>query len=295
MQFPILVSFFLHVMVLVMVIFLPDDLFTKPPKMIAQNRVILDVELVVNRGKVAEKQQIKQPKKLVNQQKTEKPQPEKVPPKKPDPPKQTTAKQVQKKAPVKKQAVQKVAPKKSPKAETKPVPQNAVKVEQKDVVNSKKLLKTEDKTTPQISDKQAQQTTKIYRDRAEPKNIINDVKQTGSTSKIEQNLVEKTDPNQLVAQVRGKLVGCWDIPAGVPNARNLSVTVNVKYALDGSVTTVQVTKTSRSRTTPGMQPMIDSVIRAVKKPACNPIGLDTNSYDLWKEVLIEFDPKAVLQ
>ncbi len=295
MSIPLFVSFFVHVIVLLVMVFLPDTLFNKPPEVIAENRVILDVALVVDRGKVAEKQQLKQPKKLVNQQKTPAPQPKKVEVKKPPPKKQNTAKKVEKKAPVKPQAVQKVAPKKSPKPETKPIPQNTVKVEKKDVLNTKKLLETKDKTTPQISDKKAEKSTQLYKEKAQPKKIINDVKQTGSKSQIEQNLVDTVDPNQLMAQLMNKVTECWDIPAGVPNAKNLIVTVYVRYAPDGTVASSKVSKTSFSENTPGMQQMIDAAQRAVNRPDCNPIGLDADSYDSWKEVFIEFDPKSVLQ
>ena len=292
----VLFSAFAHVMVVGGLILLPDNLFRSPPKIVAENRIILDVELVVDRGKTEEKQQIKTPKKVVNQKKAEAPQPKKIEPKKPDPPKKTTAKKVEKKAPVKKEAVKKVAPKKAvKKAETKPVPQTPLQKKNTDVLNTKKLLETTDKSIPQISDKKAEKSTKIYKEKAEPKKIINDVKQTEVKSKTEQNLVETVDPNQLMAQIGDQLGKCWSVPAGVPNAKNLVVTVYIKYNTDGTVQISRISTTNLSRSTTGMQQMIDAALRAVNTPKCNPLDLDPKSYDKWKEVEITFDPEKLLQ
>lgn len=292
----VLFSLFAHVIVVGGVMLLPDNLFRSPPKIVAENRVVLDVELVVDRGKTDEKQQIKTPKKVVNQKKAETPQPTKIPPKKPEPPKKTTAKKVEKKAPVKKEAVKKVAPTKAvKKVETKTVQQNTSQKKNTDVLNTKKLLETKDKSIPQISDKKVEKTTKIYTEKAEPKKIINDVKQTEVKSKTEQKLVETVDPNKLMAQVRGQLGRCWSVPAGVPDARGLVVEVYIKYNPDGTVQSSRISKTNRSRSTAGMQQMIDAALRAVNSPDCNPIGLDPKNYNQWKEVIVVFDPATLLQ
>ena len=95
---------------------------------------------------------------------------------------------------------------------------------------------------------------------------------------------------------RAQIERCWSVPAGAVDAENLVVTLqiflNPDGTLAGSPTIMEQTRMNR----PGQEffrAAAESALRAVLK--CEPYGmLPVESYELWQEIELKFDPIAML-
>jgi outer membrane biosynthesis protein TonB len=90
--------------------------------------------------------------------------------------------------------------------------------------------------------------------------------------------------------LRQHLKECWDVPTGVQNARDLVVTVHIKFRKDGTLAaTPEVVNESAQ---PLFHIAAESAVRAVRK--CEPFSfLPVAKYDAWKELEFDFDPREM--
>jgi hypothetical protein len=93
-----------------------------------------------------------------------------------------------------------------------------------------------------------------------------------------------------VAALIDRLTGCWDVPVGVRNARDLSVIVHIQFKRDGSLQSDPVV-VNRS-TLPVFQVAAEAAVRAVQR--CAPFTfMPVAKYEAWKEIEVTFDPKKM--
>lgn len=312
----IIMSVVAHVVVLLFLVLFPGLWMDSKIKPVAQQRVVLDVELVIEKAKVAKKNQVKTPKKIVNLEKKQ--ERKEVKSKKPPQKEPVVKKIVTKKPPVqpkktqnlptktsvnpKKNAPQKTDAKKILKTTemSESTPASVKKqVAKKDALNSKKLLKTHDKQVPVISDKNHQKTTKTKTQPSVAKKpeIVNDVDTARLKSKDSQKLLQEkaVDVNALSQQINDIISQCYEIPSGVANAQRVKITMLASYEKSGTLIKSRVVSTNRPESTPGVKQMIEAAERALHNLNCNPIGLDPVHYEKWKEMQIQFDPSALLR
>jgi colicin import membrane protein len=90
--------------------------------------------------------------------------------------------------------------------------------------------------------------------------------------------------------LRQKLKDCWKVPTGVQNARELVVTVHIRFRKDGSLAaTPEVINQSAH---PLFHVAAESAVRAVHE--CAPFSfLPVAKYDAWKELEFDFDPREM--
>ncbi len=95
----------------------------------------------------------------------------------------------------------------------------------------------------------------------------------------------------LADALRARIEQCWNIPAGVRDAENLQVRVRFQLGPGGEVTGGPVVLNSMSH--PAFPAAAQSAVRAVL--ACAPYAfLPPDRYDLWRDVILTFDPSKVL-
>ncbi|WP_310475992.1 hypothetical protein [Sandarakinorhabdus sp.] len=98
----------------------------------------------------------------------------------------------------------------------------------------------------------------------------------------------------LAQAIRAQVYPCWNPPTGGRDVRNMQVTVQVQYGRDGRVIGTPDVGTPTS-STPGnadyARVFADTARRAVLR--CQPLKLPLELYDLWANVVINFDPKEV--
>lgn len=91
--------------------------------------------------------------------------------------------------------------------------------------------------------------------------------------------------------LRAQLMGCWNPPVGVAEAKNLIVIVRFELNRDGSVSG-EPTVTNYSANAL-FQVAAESATRAVRR--CQPFRLPPSKYDAWRDVEVKFDPNDMFR
>ena len=273
-----------------MILFFTGLSFVFPKEPIPQSKVVLDVELAVLTKNIAKKIQVKKTKRVVTKKSKPKAKPK---PKKKIKPKKVIRKKIKPKKKVVLKPKKKVSPKTVKKKALKPVkkiskpsPKKATKV-----VETKKVLKTLTPKKKVITDSKAKKNTTIKK--TKPKSIVNDTKKDSpnkSKTKIQDG---RLDSDDLIA-FRNQIKECWNIPAGVQDARNLVTKINVIANQNGTVDDAKIYWTSKSLNNPFMKVMSESAMRAILSEQCSPLKLPKKKYEQWKKIIITFDPKDML-
>jgi hypothetical protein len=94
--------------------------------------------------------------------------------------------------------------------------------------------------------------------------------------------------------LREQLKRCWRAPIDQPNPERLVVSVRVYLSRDGGL--AREPKLEKPNPLPvgdrGMVIASENALRAVR--TCAPYDLPEESFDLWKEVVLRFDPREML-
>ncbi len=95
--------------------------------------------------------------------------------------------------------------------------------------------------------------------------------------------------------IRSQIAKCWNVPAGAKNAHELSISLRVQLAEDGSLVHVELADESKARYSSDsfFQAASDSAMRAVRQ--CSPLkNLPPEKYATWRDIIMTFDPKELL-
>ena len=307
------ISLFLHVVIIVLAVLR----FTGPERLVAPPQEALPVEIVdISQAskRAAMRKQVKQPPKKVEKPAPPKemrkevkrpapkpahevkqaahapapklePKPEPKPEKKPAPEKPDSLDAL----------VQKVVkaapkPKKKPKPKVRPRPRPKI-VRRKPKPQPKKVVKRETKTKKRdVIDDIAALLNKTDEQRAAPQ-----PKQTRTGTPLAGPAnVDGNDARiaaDLADALRARIEQCWNIPAGVRDAEHLRVQVRFQLGPGGAVTGGPVVLNRMNH--PAFPAAAQSAVRAVL--ACAPYAfLPPDRYDLWRDVILTFDPSKVL-
>lgn len=102
---------------------------------------------------------------------------------------------------------------------------------------------------------------------------------TGHAATLSQNEIDA---------LRARLKECWEVPAGLADARELVVRVRFQLRPDGSLSAEPMVTNRVAH--PGFQVAAESAVRAVHK--CNPFTfLPAAKYDVWRDLEVNFDPR----
>ncbi|MFQ3360615.1 MAG: hypothetical protein ACKVLI_04420 [Alphaproteobacteria bacterium] len=113
---------------------------------------------------------------------------------------------------------------------------------------------------------------------------------------VPENEIEIPVKNTTMTMVeRGNMIrqlsACWNPPRGVRDADNLSVKIQVRLNKDGTL--IDAISLSRSNDWESLKKIaVESAIRGIKK--CAPYDFPAEKYEIWKEMVIKFDPKNML-
>lgn len=90
-----------------------------------------------------------------------------------------------------------------------------------------------------------------------------------------------------------QLAQCWNIPSGAMNAEDLVVDLRIEVNPDRTVKSAEIVDQSRYGSDSFFQAAADSARRAVFNPRCTPLALPADKYDVWKVILIRFNPREM--
>ena len=97
-----------------------------------------------------------------------------------------------------------------------------------------------------------------------------------------------------LALIREQIARCWNVPAGVRDAKDLVIEIRVAVAPDGTVQQATILDRSRYASDPVFRAAAESARRALFNPLCTPLHLPPDKYDIWKDMLVNFNPKDIL-
>ena len=97
----------------------------------------------------------------------------------------------------------------------------------------------------------------------------------------------------LASEVLRQLTPCWNIPAGARDARDLVVEIKASVSQDGTVRQATIVDQSRM-SDPLYRAAAESARRTFFNPTCTPLKLPADKYEVWKDLVVDFNPKDIL-
>ena len=212
----------------------------------------------------------------------EEPKTEKEPIKKPE--------EIKKPEPPKKKEDVKKKPE-EPKKPKKKEPEKKDKQEKPKKNDDKKLVDLEEKKkvkTTKAPDKKSKQTLDQILDeiKEEDKRDVDRVSD-GAPAQAIGNELTMTEEDLIRAHYKK----CWFVHKGMKNWREQKVEIHATFGLDGSVAKSEVVDKGRYASDSMFKAAAERALRAIRDPECQPLPLPLDKYDLWKDMIIEFDPK----
>lgn len=95
--------------------------------------------------------------------------------------------------------------------------------------------------------------------------------------------------------IRQTIRKCWHFPAGLKNAEDLIVDIEMELDPSGNVTKAKIIDTSRMNSDPDYRTAAENAYRAVLDPECNPLPLPKEKYEEWKNLELSFNPKEMFE
>ncbi len=109
---------------------------------------------------------------------------------------------------------------------------------------------------------------------------------------MEQRLRAATLSQEVMRQV----TPCWSIPAGVKDAHTIRVGVRIYLKPDGHLSgPPRVEDSKRMRSDLAFRAVAESALRALRNPRCSPLRLPLKSFETWREISFNFDPRELLR
>ncbi|MFO0995475.1 MAG: cell envelope integrity protein TolA [Alphaproteobacteria bacterium] len=99
---------------------------------------------------------------------------------------------------------------------------------------------------------------------------------------------------QLSDLVRQQIAGCWNVPIGAKDVQNMIVDIHMQLGPDGTVLRAEPVDSARMASDSFYRAFAESAIRAVRNPRCNPLKLPVDSYDIWRDMTLTFNPKDLV-
>ena len=246
-----------------------------------------------------------------------KPAPKKTDPpkpalKKPPPPKPELPKAIEKPTPPRPAPDAPPAPEQVPEPKAEPLPKPKPKPKAKLAPPKPKPKPKEVKVaskTPQVP--RPKRRPKPPRDEFQSllKNLAKEQKQRKSDPPKKQQKIAKRAPEKqqrsplehrriaggLVQAIKQQITPCWKIQAGAKDAVKMQVAIRMRLNPDGSLGAVpQIQDQGRIGRDPFFRAVAESALRALRDPACAPIKLPYEHYDIWREIVFTFDPREAL-
>lgn len=91
--------------------------------------------------------------------------------------------------------------------------------------------------------------------------------------------------------IHQKISRCWIVPNGARDVQDLIVDVDMKIAKDGTVIEAKISDKARIARDPRFRAAAESAQRAVLDPRCNPLPLNPEKYEQWKDLTLSFNPE----
>ena len=115
--------------------------------------------------------------------------------------------------------------------------------------------------------------------------------EAGGTGQPSTAKVAQINASLLAASISRQITPCWNIPVAAQGIGGLRAELNIVMGPDGSVQSVVPTDAARMSRDPVFRAFAESAVRAVR--ACSPLKLPPESYQLWRNIIFNFDPSRM--
>src|SRR5436305_2763229 len=93
--------------------------------------------------------------------------------------------------------------------------------------------------------------------------------------------------------LRQQLYQCWNVPAGVRDAKDLVIEIRVIVGPDGVAQKATIVDQGRLGD-PVFRAAAESARRTFSNPQCTPLHVPAGKYEVWKDLVVDFSPKDIL-
>ena len=206
-----------------------------------------------------------------------------------------------------------------------------VKEKEKKLVSEQappKIVKKEKPDAIPLPDKKVEKVKEIKEEKQNPKKVETEVKQVSEFEKkdlfdpnsiaalIDKSKIESAETNKKLDKLtqdqdksidftglslseedalKAQIFGCWSVPLGLPLSDDLLVRIKLQLKPDGTIEKMEMLDHIKMNT-PGKEKfrtLADSVRRAVQ--LCNPLRVPTTGYERWKNMILNFNAREMLQ
>ncbi|MAZ07865.1 MAG: hypothetical protein CMM99_05355 [Rickettsiales bacterium] len=105
------------------------------------------------------------------------------------------------------------------------------------------------------------------------------------------NLGEKLTISEL-DMIRKQFYDCWIVPAGAKNIKDLVVSIELKLDENGNVMYSKLIN-DRNLKDSFFRAAAESAMRAVNHPDCKKLKVPKKKYDVWKSLILDFNPSIM--
>ena len=119
------------------------------------------------------------------------------------------------------------------------------------------------------------------------------IEEASKPETTQQGEVAQTITADELSAVRQQFANCWNLLPGARDADKLAVELRIKVYPDRTLNSVEIVDKARYSRDTFYRAAADNAVRAVRNPACNPLKLPPNKYDLWKDIIFNFDPRGM--
>ena len=131
------------------------------------------------------------------------------------------------------------------------------------------------------------------------KSKVESAETTKKTDKVTQDQDKNIELSRLSLSeedaLKAQIFGCWSIPLGLPLSDDLLVRIKLQLKPDGTIEKMEMLDHVKMNT-PGKEKfrtLADSVRRAIQ--LCNPLRVPTTGYERWKNMILNFNAKEMLE
>jgi hypothetical protein len=103
--------------------------------------------------------------------------------------------------------------------------------------------------------------------------------------------VSAFEQNEIVRIIQSKMASCWRLEPGARNAEDLIVVIRVWLNPNGSVRDARIIDEGLGRSNRYYQSAAENARRAIY--ACQPFDLPPKRYEIWRDMVLRFDPRQM--
>jgi len=191
-----------------------------------------------------------------------------------------------------------------------------------------KIVKKDKPDAVPLPEEKVKKIKEIKKEKQNPEKVETEVKQVSEFEKkelfdlnsiaalIDKSKVESAETNKKLDKVtqdqdknidfvglslseedalKAQIFGCWSIPLGLPLSDDLLVRIKLQLKPDGTIEKMEMLDHVKMNT-PGKEKfrtLADSVRRAIQ--LCNPLRVPTTGYERWKNMILNFNAREMLQ